>query len=324
MTQKDQVKGVRIGYGYVIIAALLWGISGSSAKFLFNSGVSPFQLVQLRLTLAAGILLLILIFIRPALLKIPLKDVLYFVVFGTVGMAGVQFTYLYTISKINVAAAILLQYMAPFFIILYSFLFQGEKPTVATGMALLGAFIGCYLVVGAYNLDILALNRLGVISGICSAITFAWYGVYGEYGMRRYDPWTVLFFAFLFGTLVWNIIHPPLEAFNRSYTFIQWVWILYISVLGTLLPFGLYLKGVNYIRAARAGIAATLEPISAGILSAVFLKEFLGPLQILGGVLVIASVVMLQLKQEIDEKAPAVIKARLEKEQGARRTEAGL
>jgi drug/metabolite transporter (DMT)-like permease len=314
MTQQDLGKGIRIGYAYVIMSALLWGVSGSSAKFLFNSGISPFQLVQLRLTLAAGMLFLILCFVRPSLLKIPLKDISYFMIFGTLGMAGVQFTYLYTISKITVAAAILLQYMAPFFIIMYSFFFQGEKPTLVTGLALLGAFIGCYLVVGAYSLSLLSMNRLGVISGIGSAIAFAWYGVYGEYGMRRYDPWTVLFFAFLFGTLVWNLIHPPLEAFNHRYTFIQWVWILYISILGTLLPFGLYLKGVSYIRAARASIAATLEPISAGILSAFFLKEILGPLQILGGVLVIGAVILLQLNQEIDEKAPAIIRARLEKE----------
>jgi drug/metabolite transporter (DMT)-like permease len=57
-----------------------------------------------------------------------------------------------------------------------------------------------------------------------------------------------------------------------------------------------------------------LEPISAGILSAFFLKEILGPLQILGGVLVIGAVILLQLNQEIDEKAPAIIRARLEKE----------
>lgn len=313
MTQTDLGKGFRVGYLYVVIAALLWGVSGSSAKFLFNSGVSPFQLVQLRLTLAAGILFIILLTVRPALLKIPFKDVSYFLLFGTIGMAGVQFTYLYAISKITVAAAILLQYMAPFFIILYSLIFLHEKPSPMTGIALLGAFIGCYLVVGAYNLNLLSMNWAGVLSGIFSAITFAWYGIYGEYGMRKYDPWTVLFFAFLFGALVWNIIHPPLEAFHHTYTSIQWGWIFYISFLGTLLPFGLYLKGVSYIRAARASITATLEPISAGILSAVFLNELLGPLQILGGVMVIAAVILLQLKQGVDEKAPAVIRARLAK-----------
>jgi drug/metabolite transporter (DMT)-like permease len=48
----------------------------------------------------------------------------------------------------------------------------------------------------------------------------------------------------------------------------------------------------------------------AGVLSFLFLGEVLAPLQILGGVLVIGSIVLLQLKQEHDEKAPAVIRAK--------------
>ncbi|PIP35204.1 MAG: EamA family transporter [Desulfobacterales bacterium CG07_land_8_20_14_0_80_52_14] len=303
-------KHLRKGYIFVIIAALLWGVSGSSAKFLFNSGITPFQLVQLRLTLSVGILFGVLAALRPSLLRISIKDIGYFIFFGTVGMAGVQFTYLYAISKINVATAVLLQYMAPFFIVIYSALFLKEKPSRATTLALVSAFTGCYFVVGAYNLSILSMNLSGVLSAILSAIAFAWYGIYGEYGMRRYDPWTVLFFAFVFAALVWNIAHPPLEAFFHEYTWIQWGWILYIALFGTLVPFGLYLKGVNLIRAARAGITATLEPIVAGILSAVFLNEILSPLQIFGGVLVIAAVILLQLKQEFDEKAPAVIRAK--------------
>jgi len=303
-------KSVRRGYLFVIAAALLWAISGSSAKFLFHSGVTPFQLVQLRLTLSVGVLVGILAVARPVLLRISMKDIPYFILFGAVGMAGVQFTYLFAISKINVAAAILLEYLAPFFIVIYAAVFQNEKPGGATLTALVIAFAGCYLVVGAYDLDLLSMNLSGVLSGLGAAVTFAWYGIFGEYGMRRYDPWTVLVFALVFATGVWNVAHPPLEAFSHDYNWVQWGWILFIALFGTLVPFGLYLKGVNLIRAARAGITATLEPIAAGILSAVFLNEILSPLQIFGGVLVITAIILLQLKQEYDEKAPAVIRAR--------------
>jgi len=91
----------RRGYLYVVLAALMWGLSGSSAKFLFNSGITPFQLVQMRLTISAALLFLCLFFCFSSLLKISRKDILYFILFGTVGMAGVQFTYLFTISKIK-------------------------------------------------------------------------------------------------------------------------------------------------------------------------------------------------------------------------------
>jgi drug/metabolite transporter (DMT)-like permease len=309
MKSKQSIKNFRWGYLYVVLAALMWGLSGSSAKFLFNSGITPYQLVQLRLTISTTILFLWLLIRNPILLKIDRKDILYFMLFGTIGMAGVQFTYLFTISKIKVAAAILLQYLAPSFIAIHSVIFMREKLAPATVAALLGATFGCYLVVGAYNLDIITMNIVGIISGILSAITFAWYSIHGEYGMRRYNPWTVLFFALFFGALVWNLLHPPLEAFMHAYSPAQWFWILYIGVLGTLVPFGLYLEGINLIRSTRASITATLEPITAGIISYLFLNEVMETAQIVGGVIIIASIILLQLHQEQDNKAPSMIRA---------------
>lgn len=314
MKLEKSFKNNRLGYLYVVMAAVMWGLSGSSAKFLFKSGVTPYQLVQSRLSISTSILFLWLLIRYPSLLKINRKDILYFVLFGTVGMAGVQFTYLFAISKIKVAAAILLQYLAPSFIALHSVVFMREKLSPLTLIALIGATLGCYLVVGAYNLEILSMNIIGIISGILSAITFAWYSVHGEYGMRRYNPWTVLFFALLFGALVWNILHPPFEAFMHAYSPVQWAWILYIGVLGTLVPFGLYLEGINLIRSTRASITATLEPITAGIIAYIFLNETMEPLQITGGVIVIISIILLQLKQEQDDKAPSVIRAKSRKD----------
>ncbi|MBS1238986.1 MAG: protein of unknown function transrane, partial [Deltaproteobacteria bacterium] len=88
-------------------------------------------------------------------------------------------------------------------------------------------------------------------------------------------------------------------------------------VVGAILPFGLYYEGINRIRATRASITSTIEPIVAGLLSFIFLGEAMAPLQMAGGALVIAAIVLLQLKQEHDEKAPALIRA---KKQGSSRT----
>jgi drug/metabolite transporter (DMT)-like permease len=242
-------------------------------------------------------------------LRIARADILYFAVFGCIGMAGVQFTYLFAISKIHVAAAILLQYLAPAIIAMHAVLFFRDRLKTITVAALVGAMVGCYLVVGAYNLNMLALNLLGIVSGLLSAVGFAWYSIQGEYGMRKYSPWTVIFYAMLFGALTWNVFYPPLEGFMHARSPILWALIMYIGVLGTLVPFGLYLQGVNLIRSTRASITATLEPITAGVLSFLFLNEIMEFWQVLGAVLVILSVILLQLNQERDEKAPAVMRA---------------
>ena len=310
MKSDIQSIATRRGYLYVILAAVLWGVSGSAAKFLFNSGISPFQLVQLRLTIATIGLLIWLGIRNPSLLKISRRDIWYFTLFGTAGMGACQFTYLYAISKIHVAAAILLQYLAPSFIALHAVLIARDRLSFPTVLALAGATLGCYFVVGAYNLELLSMNLAGVISGILSAVAFAWYSIHGEYGMRRYNPWTVLFYAIMFAALVWNLLHPPFEAFTHRYSALEWTWIVYIGVMGTLLPFGFYLEGVNLIRSTRASITAILEPITAGAVAFFFLNERMDSLQIFGGCLVIASIILLQLKQEHDDKAPALMRAR--------------
>ncbi len=285
----------RLGYLYVSLAAILFAISGTSAKYLFNDGVTAFQLIQMRTTLAFAGLLTWICLKDPALLKISIKNLPYFIGLGVFGIGSAQFFYLLAISKINVAAAILLHYTGPVFVALYVVFIQRHKLSFNSVLAILGTLIGCFLVVGAYNLQLFALNRVGIVAGILAAISFAVYSILSEYGMRKYTPWTVLLYGMLFAALMWNILHPPFEAFLHRYSPFQWGLILFIGVCGTIFPFGLYFEGVKRIKPTHASITATLEPISAGVIAAVFLGEMMGTLQIIGGLIVIVSIILLQL-----------------------------
>ncbi len=288
----------KIGYLYVCLAAVLWAAAGSAAKFLFNNGMTAYQLIQLRVTLAFCGLLLWLVWRNRPLLKINVKDLFYFSLLGVLGIGAAQFFYLFAISKIKVAAAILLHYTGPVFVALYAAAFRHQKLTRQSGLALVGTVVGCFLVVGAYNLDLFALNRAGIVGGLLAAVAFATYTLLSEYGMAKYSPWTVLLYGLLFASLAWNILHPPLEALLQVYAPVEWIWILFIAVCGTILPFGLYFEGVSRIRSTHASITATLEPITAGVISALFLGEMLSPLQVLGGAIVIASIIILQWRNE--------------------------
>lgn len=300
----------RKGYLLVIIAAILWAVSGASGKFLFNRGITPLQVVQMRVTLSAIFIFLFLIVRRPALLRISRGDIVYFAILGITGLGMVMYTYFYTISKINVAVAILLQYLAPVFIAIYYAFIAPEKLTRVTLVAIVLSLLGCYLAVGAYNVDLLALNWHGIAAGIGAGLFYAWYAVYSERGMRRYDPWTVVFYAILFAAVFWNIAQPPLGAFMVSYSPVEWFWIIYIVVFGTAVPFSLYTMGISLIRSTRASVTATLEPIAAGIIAYIFLGELLEPLQMLGGAAVTASVIILQLRRECDETTSTLIRTK--------------
>ena len=296
------------GYLCVVIAALMWASSGTAGKALFDAGMSPFDLVQIRVTLASGILLLVFLLFSRGLLLLRPRDIPFFLFMGGVVMAVVTGSYLYTISKIQVAAAILIQYLAPIFVAIFAMLFWNEKPTFQKIAALFLAFVGCFLVVGGYNLALLQMNLLGILGGLTSAITFAGYSLLGERAMHRYRPWTVLFYALAFSALTWHVVYPPFTYLRAGYSLTQWGWIFYIAVVGTILPFGLFFAGINHIRSTRASITATLEPIFAGFLAFILLGETLLFLQVVGGCMVILAIVLLQLQQEHDELAPAVIR----------------
>ena len=285
----------RRGYLYVVLAAVLWAASGSAAKFLFNGGMSPAQLVQIRTTVASALIALWLWTCDRRALAVSRRDAWRMALLG-VSIAATQFTYYFAISKIQVAAAILLQYQAPVFVALYAIALSRERLTPAIFLSISGAMLGCYLLVGGYRLDLLDMNRGGVAGGLLSALCFAWYSVGSSAAMRRYGPWTVVFYSLAVAAVIWNVLHPPLEAFSQPGDPVQWWWVFFISVFGTVLAFGFYTRGIERILPTRASITATLEPITAGLISYLFLGESMESPQIAGAGIVMAAVVLLQVR----------------------------
>ncbi|MGQ9510014.1 MAG: DMT family transporter [Thermodesulfobacteriota bacterium] len=292
--KKDEIQG----YAYILMGSTLWGISSVIAKSLFNIGLPPEELVLVRLSLATITLGFIFVLYNPSRLLISYKDLPYFILLGCIGVTGMQFTYYYTISKINVGPAILLQYLQPLWVSLYAFLFQKEPLSKMKIGALVSAILGCYLVVGGYQTDLLRLNKIGILSGLLASFFFTFYTLYGEKGLKKYSPWTLLFYGFGLATLIYLILVSPLRIIGGGHSLKIWMAFIYIAIFSTLLPFGFYFKGIERIRATRASIAATWEPVVAGFTAYMILGEILYAPQIIGGFGVIGAIILLQLAKE--------------------------
>ncbi len=272
----------------------MWALSGTASKFLFAGGITPIELVQFRAAGSAVLLAIGMGLWKPSSLKIVMGDCAYLFILGAL-LAVTQFTYLFAISKTLVAVAILLQYQAPVVVALYALIFLRERLAGTTVVAIACSAIGCYLAVGAYNVGIFTQDKMGILSGLCSAVAFALYTVKSEYGFRRYSPWTVVLYALIVAAIIWNTIHPPFNALSRPHSLGTWWRILFVTVFGTLVPFGFYNVGIKRIRPAHAAITATLEPIAAAIVSFIFLGEMLEGRQILGAILVVGAIILLQI-----------------------------
>jgi drug/metabolite transporter (DMT)-like permease len=63
-------------------------------------------------------------------------------------------------------------------------------------------------------------------------------------------------------------------------------------VLGTVVPFALVLASLRHLRATQASVVGMTEPVIAAAIAYVLLGEALTPVQMLGGAVVLAGVLL--------------------------------
>ena len=155
------------GYMMVMGASLFWGASATAAKFLLNRHLETLLIVQTRVTFACLIMLPYLLLTRPAVLRVRPRDLWQFALLGILGVAGSNFTYYFAIKESTVATAILIQYTAPLLVMAYA-AYSGEEKvtTVKTCGRNDRRCWDAFLAVGAYDLSLLKISPLGLVSGI--------------------------------------------------------------------------------------------------------------------------------------------------------------
>lgn len=282
------------GFVFTILSATLWGFTGTVAKLLFRGSTGPLVLVEVRLTLSAALLGLFLAATQRRLLRLERRDVPYFVVLGVLGMAAVQFTYLYTMSQTTVATAVFLQSLAPSLIFLHAALFKVERLTGPKLTALLFALAGSVLMIQGRGGG-RGLYPWGLASGLASAFFAAFYTIYSKRALTRYHPVTVTFWALAFGAVPWWFILPPGRLLSMGFVASDLLFFLYIAVFSTVVPFVLYFRGLQDLTPGQAGIISTLEPVVATLTAFLVLGETLSWVRFLGAALVLAGIALLRL-----------------------------
>ena len=79
------------GYLPVMLAAACWAYAGTLAKYMMNQAIPALVLVEMRVTIAAGILLAGFWLKNPRFLKIKPSDLPYLGILGVVGVTGVHY-----------------------------------------------------------------------------------------------------------------------------------------------------------------------------------------------------------------------------------------
>jgi drug/metabolite transporter (DMT)-like permease len=291
----------------VVLAAFCWGLSAIIAKGAFDRGITPGQMAQARVAVAAVPLLLFLAACRRDLIVPSRRALPMLIAFGA-AMAIVNWSYYVAIDRLDVGVAISLQYTAPVLILLLAAVWSRRSPGgLAWGAGLL-TLVGAVLVSGAYA-GLASLDGIGLLAGMGAALSFAGYLLTAEAaGARGAHPATVLLIGFAVAAIIWGVFQPWWDwPFGRLAEPQIGLRVLAVGLVGTLLPFMLAVSAVRIISASLAGIAATFEPVFAAGLAWVLLGQQLSPPQLIGGACVVAGVVIAQLARTAPSATPVEI-----------------
>jgi len=271
----------------------MWALNGSIARFLLDDGVSAARLSQLRSMGSFLILLAVLAFARPALLRVRRAEVRDLAFLGIAGLALVHAAYFAAIDRLEIGVALTIQYLAPVLLLLWLRLAHGRHLQPGLWGAVLLSVTGCFFVVRAY--DAAGLDGIGVLAAFGAAVTFALYMVGSERAGHRHEPATTLLWAFGFASLFWAVVQPwwafPFDRFDSADALLQGLGVV---VIGTLLPFLCIVAALRHLPAPRAAVMATLEPVLAALFAWLIHAEALATVQIAGGCAVLVAVAWVQ------------------------------
>ena len=270
-------------------------IFGTIAVFVKKINVSSGELALYRAILAAGIIGLYLLITKQ---KIDFRSVKKDLILITIsGMAmGFNWIFLFEAYKYTtVSVATLTYYFAPIIVMIVCPILLKEKMTIKQWICFIVSTIGIFLIIGITNISINSNHFLGVIFGISAAIFYATVIIINKYiksisGIHR------TFIQFIAAIIVLIPYVLFTSGFNLNALELPgWINLLIVGIIHTGITYCLYFTSLKNLNGQTVSILSYIDPLVAIIVS-FMLKETMTTFQIIGGVLIIISTVLNEIK----------------------------
>jgi len=273
--------------------------------------IDPLILSQTRTSFSLLVLLPLLVGRRGwQRIKLPKPDLIQCLVLGMLGVAASNYFYYVAIQRTSVAIAIIVQYTAPVWVLLYVAA-RGQQTLSLQKVAAVGvAVAGIALtigIVGTKSATPFHLDSYGLFAAVLASFSFAFYNVGGHRILARHDRWRVLVWTLVSASAFWLIFNPPWKVVATHYAPAQWTFLFVFSMISVMGSFSLYFLGLQYLEPTRAIIASCLEPVFSILLAAALLGEGVRPIQTVGIVLVLSAIVIVQLPGRGAEQESVVV-----------------
>lgn len=298
---KMATKNRNAGPLLIILAGCFWGSMGIFVRKLSEYGLSPIQIVTVRITVAALAFALLLLVKDRSGFRIALRDLPLFLGLGLGSILFFTVCYFSAITMMPLSTAAILLYTSPIWIMLMSVLFFREKLNRNKLIALALAFAGCVFVSGISGGG---LTVTGLLLGLGSGIGYGLYSILGTIALRKYSPYTVTTYTFLIAAAGSWFVCSPADLISRFAAGNPVEIALFSCLTGlvtAVIPFLAYTLGLRTVEASKAGILATIEPMVATLVGMIVFSEPLTLLSGLGIVLILTAVILLNRKQPAEK-----------------------
>ena len=224
--------------------------------------IDPLILSQTRTSFSLLVLLPLLVGRRGwQRIKLPTPDLIQCLILGMLGVAASNYFYYVAIQKTSVAIAIILQYTAPVWVLLYVVARGQQKLSLQKVAAVLVAVAGISLtigIIGGKSAAPLRFDSYGLIAALLASFSFAFYNVGGHRILARHDRWRVLVWTLASAAVFWLVVNPPWKVVAAHYTPAQWGFLFVFSMISVLGSFSLYFLGLQHLEpTARSSPAAS-------------------------------------------------------------------
>lgn len=260
------------GYAKIVSAAALWGTAGPLSVALMRMGAAPESLALFRPLIGATGLLLAALATSPTSLRVPRRGLLFLIVPGGIAVGVFQLAFQFSMDSVGVPTTVGLLYLAPAIVILAAGPVLNEWPRPATVVLGLLSVLGVWMMI--WGSGSWGRSDGTLVWGVLSGVAMASYTLFGRAASPVYGPVATTLYSTIAGTVLIVIagmfglldfaIPPSIQA---------GALVVVLALTSLTLASFLFFDGLRNVRAPRAAIVTTLEPVVAALLAATFIGQ---------------------------------------------------
>lgn len=291
----NRLKGIFM----ILLGSMFWGATGPMMEWvLAHTAMTANFMLSVRLIIAGSILLLFLQLTGTNVLALwrEKQSATQMLIFSVIGMLGLQFSFTKTIEESNAVVATLLQFVAPILIIIYVSIKGKQYPQKSQVIGMMGTLFGLFLLLTNGSISSLAVSGTALIWGMALAFTYAFYTLYPA---RLMNKWGVL------PIVSWGIFLSGVEiaVLSKIWNTNEWYLLkdtnIILIMIGMIL-FGsaayiLFLASLRYISPVETSVLSSFEPVTATVISMIWLGLAMNSWQYIGMVLMLLFIIYLSV-----------------------------